>query len=384
MNIVSRKQCEFFGFTENHEHESILIFHECSSNLNVDKDRQIGFPTCNELHTGNTPRSIMTKGNSVAIGTQYTNFIRGNRDKLMISYRREQSHDYTMYSACGVLFQGEIHFFGGHDYKTDDVIFNYTDDGIDLTRQHFVIETNRKGKLVEMTKKEDLEIGFSSPSCSSVAMTADRFPWFKTNVVILCFDLHLKKSCHSFNGQLTKIGDSNYRHWQGGLVKYKSVLLTVGGFIDNQKTEIMEMDETKNFSWSIIESDFQFNLGKYQWGHSLVTVESSDINKQFVLLIGGDNLQEGMSKNVFKFNGTWFPFGQLNKARAIHNSIYWNGAVYVIGGANVQNFKSKTKMEIWKIKESSDQFKTEENWSELFRWRSSNLFIVPDAFFPDH
>ena len=31
----------------------------------------------------------------------------------MISYRREPSHDYTMRGACGVLFEGEIHFFGG-------------------------------------------------------------------------------------------------------------------------------------------------------------------------------------------------------------------------------------------------------------------------------
>ena len=140
---------------------------------------------CIEQHTGNTPRSIMTKGNSVAIGTKYGNFIRGNKDKLMISYRREPLHDYTMSGACGVLFEGEIHFFGG---------WNYTAHGTDLTRQHFVIETERSGQLVKMTKKEDLDIEFRCGSCSSFEMSSPYFPWLNTNVVILCFDFYHQKS----------------------------------------------------------------------------------------------------------------------------------------------------------------------------------------------
>ena len=75
----------------------------------------------------------------------------------MITYRREPSHDYTMDAACGVLFEGEMHFFGGYTYSV----------GIDLTRQHFVIETQRSGQLAKMTRKENLEIGFRFPSCSS-------------------------------------------------------------------------------------------------------------------------------------------------------------------------------------------------------------------------
>ena len=94
---------DLFGFTEN---ESIPIFHSSSSNLNI-KLNDTDDTYCGELHTGNTPRSIITKGNSVKIGTPYDNFIRGNRDKLMISLI---AHIYTMKVACGVLFQGEIHF----------------------------------------------------------------------------------------------------------------------------------------------------------------------------------------------------------------------------------------------------------------------------------
>ena len=259
----------------------------------------------------------------------YGNFVPGNNDKLMITYRREPSHNYTMQRACGVLFEGEIHFFGGTDYPESN-----------LTRQHFVIETQRSGQLVKMTKKEDLEIGFESPSCSSFEMTDEYFLWFRTNVVILCLNISYEsmkspwifgKSCYSFDGKLTYIGYSNYEHIGGGLTKYNRNLLTVGGFWDNQNTEILRTNENKNFSWSVIEPDFKFAPGDYIYGHSLVTVEASDINEEFVLLIGGENGRRIRNK-IFKFNGTWFSFGHLNKPRSYHNSIYWNGAVYVIGG----------------------------------------------------
>ena len=355
MNIDLRKYCDFFGYTVNHENESILIFHSCSSNLNVGKNEMnYDDESCNELHIGNTPRSIMTKGNSVANGTRYGNFIKGNRDKLMITYRREPSHDYTMDGACGVLFEGEIHFFGGQS---------------PFYRQHFVIETKRSGQLVKMTAKEHLEIGFTDASCSS-------FDFFETTIVIFCFNFHRQKSCYSFDGKQTDIGDSNYNHYFGGLVRYKSNLLTVGGAYQNQKTEILKVNETKNFGWSVVEPNFKFTRGKYIDGHSLVTVESSDINEEYVLLIGGHGRK--FLQNVFKFNGTWFPFGKLNNPRVYHKSIYWNGAVYVIGGYDT------TKIEIWDIKDSPDQFKTTENWPELFDWLSPHLFIVPDSFFPDY
>ena len=254
----------------------------------------------------------MTKGNSVAIGTEYGNFIRGNKDKLMISYRREPSHDYTMMGACGVLFEGEIHFFGG---------YNYTNEGTDLSRQHFVIETKRRGQLVQMTKKEDLDIEFLFSSCSSFEMTSEYI------VVILCFDFYQQKSCFSFDGDLTQNinGDSNYEHYYGALTRYKSSLLAVGGFADNQKTEILKRDENINLRWSVVEPDFEFNPGNYIYDHSLVTVESSDINEEYVCLIGG--VSNGVIlDNVFKFNGTWSSFGRLIKPRRRSNLIYWNGA----------------------------------------------------------
>ena len=166
--------------------------------------------------------------------------------------------------------------------------------------------------------------------------------------------------------------------------------MTVGGrgfdSWDNQKTEIIKMDENKKCSWSVVEPDSKFGPGESIYYHSLVTVESSDINEEYVLLIGGLTNRRRM-KNIFKFNGTWLIFGQLKKPRRYHNSIYLNGAVYVIGGRTKKDgfdVEHKTKIEIWNIKDSPDQFKTKENWPELFSWDNPHLFIVPDSFFPDH
>ena len=382
LNIDGRKYCQFFGFIENPENESILIFHSCSTSLNTDNDDVMeslgmGYGDCGELHIGNTPRSIMTKGISTRRknglpGSLYGNFDPGNNDKLMISYRREPSHDYVMSGACGVLFKGEIHFFGGRERVSFD-------------RQHFVIEKQRSGQLVKMTKKEDLEIGFDSPSCSSFEMTGEHFPWFRTNVVILCFASYHETSCYSFDGKLTFMGNSTYEHHYGGLTKYKEGLLAVGGRWVAQKTEIMKMDENKNCSWSVVEPDFKFNQNHSIYDHSLVTIESSDINDEYILLIGGISDKYRIMNNIFKFNGTWFPFGQLNKPRNAHTSIYWNGAVYVIGGRNdlIDYEKYKTKIEIWNMKDSPEHFKTIENWPELNNWLDPHLFIVPDSFFPD-
>ena len=355
----------------------------------------------------------MTKGNSVTNGTTYGNFIRGNNDKLMISYRREPSHDYTMLGACGVSFEGEIHFFGGG-------YFSY----YNFTPQHFVIETQRNQQTVKMTEKENLEIKLIQPSCSSFEVTSEHFPWFQKSIVILCFDYYHEQSCYSFDGKINYIGDSNDSHRFGGLTKYRGNLLTAGGYF-NQKTEILENSERKNFIWLNIESNLKFTEGDFVYGHSLVTVESSINDEEYVLLTGGINDKYVALENVFKFNGTWFLFGKLNKRRMNHSSIYWNGAVYVIGGQYYEGVGGgyereensyiysdsyfsdsddwsvqigyengilvtpiddpyKTKMEIWNISNSKDQFNSIENWSELFGWEWPHLFIVHDSFFPDY
>ena len=76
-------------------------------------------------------------------------------------------------------------------------------------------------------------------------------------------------------------------------------------------------------------------------------------------------------------------FGELRKPRYNYNSIYWNGAIYVIGG-NHHWSDRKTKIEIWNLKNSPDQFITVENWPQLFDWERPTLFVIPDSFFPDY
>ena len=85
-------------------------------------------------------------------------------------------------------------------------------------------------------------------------------------------------------------GKSTYEHYWGELAKYKAyifrLLLIVGGnslveqhdFDGNQKTEILKID-VQNFT--------RFTRGKTISGHYLVTIESSYINGEYVLVIGG-------------------------------------------------------------------------------------------------
>ena len=200
------------------------------------------------------------------------------------------------------------------------------------------------------------------------------------------------------------IGDSNSRHFTGGLAKYKKNLVTFGlrdakyANIENPNSsslsEIMKRTKNGTFIWSdVVKPQFDVDSrGVYypmnSFQHCLVNI-ASDINEEYVLLIGGvveikQKLMQ-MQKAVYKFNGSWTYFGNLNKPRFRHNAIYWNGAVYVFGGANGFNYDNlrRAKMEIWKIEDSPDEFKTTENWPELYNWFYPHLFIVPDSFFPD-
>ena len=88
-STTKRTSCEFFGFIEPPLQESIIIFHACSSNFNAESQN---LNSCGELHIGNTPRSIMTKGTSTRRksrlpGKLYGNVDPGDNDKLMITFR---------------------------------------------------------------------------------------------------------------------------------------------------------------------------------------------------------------------------------------------------------------------------------------------------------
>ena len=73
-----------------------------------------------------------------------------------------------------------------------------------------------------------LDIGVYYPSCSSFEITSNHFPWSTEDIVILCFSVFHPESCYSFDGKINYIGDSNSRHFIGGLAKYKKNLVTYG------------------------------------------------------------------------------------------------------------------------------------------------------------
>ena len=75
----------------------------------------------------------------------------------MITYYRDPTHDYTMDGACGVIYQGDMHFFGGFEYL-EIQRGNFTAyKAHDFGKQHFMIETHRSGKMVQMKKMKDLD-----------------------------------------------------------------------------------------------------------------------------------------------------------------------------------------------------------------------------------
>ena len=95
--------------------------------------------------------------------------------------------------------------------------------------------------------------------------------------------------------------------------------------------------------------------------------------EESVLLIGGLGAQSGnlvprhhMLKEVFKYNGTWSSIGQLQKPRRSHSAIYWNGAVFVIGGTAKHNDHLKT--EIWNISARVCDLTFIATWCNLSRW----------------
>ena len=389
-----------------------MIFNRCSSNILQQAD--VTSHCDGSRFIGNTPRSILTKGTSTRRKSRLPGkfFLRkfdpGNNGKLMTTYRREPSHNYTFDGTCGVLYQEDMHFFGGINDNLND-----------LSRQHFVVEKHRSGerlKRVRMQKLENLNTGLMDPMCSTFQL---KYEEKSENVVILCSSQNYQRSCFVFdNVNLTYIGDSKFKHFMGGLTAYRnkegfqidsrwvalsanhsaasnyqfetpSKLLAVGG-LNTQKTEIIKRNKY-GFLWSTSNPDFNFVPGRYIIHHSLVTFESADSNKEYVLLIGGLSDDYVPLKKVFKFDGEWHQFGELKKPRSMHSSIYWNGMVYVIGGnprymlPYNRDFRvNGTKTEIWNIKDSPGEFKTTDNFPELLDWIRPHLFVIPDSFFPDH
>ena len=254
----------------------------------------------------------------------YGNFNLGNNDKLMITFAREPSQNYTMKGACSVIYKGEIHFFGGEEFS-----FGFGDDGrarfYEFQYQHFAIEARKSGRMPKMTQKEDLDIGMKFHACST-------FLPLSKEIVILCFPktttMHFSddmeySACFLFDGKITYIGQTNFRHFQGTLTQYKKNLIAIGDNRQSYKTEIMERQANGSLIWSEVKYDFKLPYEKLT-DFSLITIPATDFSEEYVLLTGGmvGYMDNTPLKNVFKFNGSWFDFGELKKLRGSHSSFY--------------------------------------------------------------
>ena len=107
--------------------------------INKPEIKDIRFTNLNEISKSN----IETQTNEV------TSINEADFNYTIVGYRFGESNSSVILKKGSkefVLYEGDIHFFGGDSHS--------------LARQHFVIETKRSGKLVKMVKKEDLEIPF--------------------------------------------------------------------------------------------------------------------------------------------------------------------------------------------------------------------------------
>ena len=110
---------------------------------------------------------------------------------------------------------------------------------------------------------------------------------------------------------------------------------------------------------------------------SMVNVPQMGLNEEYLLLIGGRDYDDNFFDKVHKYNGKWSFFGNLQKTRAYHGSVFLNGRVFIIGG--IENGDNHwMKIETWDS--SKSRFETESTWPELNSWTtaSNNVFIIPD------
>ena len=330
---------------------------------------------------GENEKAVITRGVSTYLDETDGKYKIGNMDKIITSFNTNGNVKYSIYGACEVTYKGLIHFFGG------DLDSHYQN-------QHFGFDANRNFVVYK-----NLEIDFKYPQCSTFKISKPHSQSGHKEVVLLCFDSNNFKNCYQYDdGELTHFADANENHYLARLGKYKDQLITVGavggelGGGYNQKTEILNRSYNGEYSWYILgtlegfletlePNYYNFSSTGYIYHYSMVNVPQTRFNEEYLLLIGGIYSDDNFSDKVHKFNGKWSFFGNLQKTRAYHGSVFLSGRVLIIGGKeNQDNWSMKT--EIWET--SKSQFETESTWPELNNWWSfSNLvFIIPDYINP--
>ena len=348
--------CRDYGIYDQPEN-SILIFDEDAAD-------------------GNDERAIITQGFSTYSDNGGYGYQIGNKDRIITSFNINGNVEYQLIGACGVIHHGLIHFFGGWDS--------------DYRNQHFGFDEKRN-----FVKYKNLEMDFDAPQCSTFKISKPDSQSGDKEVVLLCFGLYMyrRKNCYQYeDGELTHFADANERHALARLGKYKNQLITVGDntYFGNQKTEILDRSYNGEYKWTL-GPNYDFSGSSKFFDYSMVNVPQIGFNEEYLLVIGGQCSTYGstfweLSDKVHKYNGKWSFFGNLQKTRSNHASVFLNGRVLIIGGVEHGNsehgFVGFMKTETWDTSKSS--FETETTWPELSGWwSSSNLaFIIPDYINP--
>ena len=178
-----------------------------------------------------------------------------------------------------------------------------------------------------------------------------------------------------------------FPHCQARLAKYKDKLITVGHQVVHQKTEILGRSNNGQYKWTI-GPDYTFSPTGVIFEYSMVNVPKNRFDEEYLLLIGGLYSNDKRKTNpdvysdkVHKYNGKWSFFGNLQKKRAFHGSVFLNGRVLIIGGyiRGDDFYDAWGKTETWDT--SKSRFETESTWPELYDW-DYLVFVVPDYINP--
>ena len=314
---------------------------------------------------GKDEKAVITYGLSSYLYTG-DQFKIGNKDKIITSFNTNENVQYSLNRACGVIYQGLIHFFGGYNFKSND----------DYESQHFGFDEKRN-----FVQYKNLEMGFSYPQCSTFKIVKPNSQSDGKEVVLLCFDFDHLKNCYQYDGELTHFADTSENHCQARLAKYKDQLITVGHQVVHQKTEILGRSNNGQYKWTI-GPDYTFSPTGVIFEYSMVNVPKIGFSEEYLLLIGGLYSNDKRKTNpdvysdkVHKYNGKWSFFGNLRKKRAYHGSVFLNGQVLTIGG--IENWNDRwIETEIWVTSKSF--FHTETSWPELHSWAYNLVFVVPD------
>ena len=228
----------------------------------------------NDAEDGNKERAVITRGLSNYLDKTDEKYKIGNKDKIITSFNTNGNVTYEFNGACGVTYQGLIHFFGGYSYKN----------------QHFGFDEKRN-----FFKYKNLEMYFFLPQCSTFKISKPNSQSGDKKVVLICFDGNHQKNCYQYDdGELTHFADANEKNYWTSLGKYKDQLITVGHYdypSGNQKTEILDRSYNGEYKWTL-GPNYNFSPTGKIYLYSMVNVPQMGFN-------GHTHLAEHVAEKFF-------------------------------------------------------------------------------------